>query len=124
VATILSVENLVVSYGAVEALKGISLELGERDIIAVLGANGAGKTTLLKAVSRLLNPKGGTIRLKGEDITRFQPHQLICHGVAHVPEGRHVFATLTVEENLKMGAYGVRSMPAGKEFHKTRDWVF
>lgn len=123
-ATLLSVSNLVVSYGAVEALKGISLELGEHDIIAVLGANGAGKTTLLKSVSRLLIPKGGTIKLRGEDISKFLPHQLISHGVAHVPEGRHVFATLTVEENLRLGGYGIRNTAAGKEFTKTRDWVF
>ena len=123
-ATLLSVSNLVVSYGAVEALKGVSLELGEGDIVAVLGANGAGKTTLLKSVSRLLVPKGGTIKLKGEDISKFLPHQLLSHGVAHVPEGRHVFATLTVEENLRMGGYGIRNTAAGKDFAKTRDWVF
>jgi branched-chain amino acid transport system ATP-binding protein len=123
-ATLLSVSNLVVSYGAVEALKGISLELGEGDIVAVLGANGAGKTTLLKSVSRLLVPKGGTIKLKGEYISKLLPHQLISHGVAHVPEGRHVFATLTVEENLRMGGYGIRNTAAGKDFVKTRDWVF
>jgi branched-chain amino acid transport system ATP-binding protein len=123
-AAVLQVETLCVSYGAVEALKGISLELDEGDIVAVLGANGAGKTTLLKSISRLLVPRSGTIRLRGTDINKFAPYQLIQQGIAHVPEGRKVFATLTVEENLRMGVFGVRTMAPGREYNKTREWIF
>src|SRR5450756_1364398 len=115
-AAVLQVETLFVSYGAVEALKGISLELDEGDIVAVLGSNGAGKTTLLKSISRLLVPRSGWIRLRGTDINKFAPYQLIQQGIAHVPEGRKVFATLTVEENLRMGVFGVRHMAPGKEY--------
>lgn len=122
--TLLAVEDLVVNYGAVEALKGISVELGEGDIVAVLGANGAGKTTLLKSISRLLVPKSGAIRLRGQNITEYLAYQLIQQGIAHVPEGRKVFSTLTVEDNLRMGAFGVRRMPAGKEYNMTREWIF
>jgi len=123
-AAVLQVETLCVSYGAVEALKGISLELDEGDIVAVLGSNGAGKTTLLKSISRLLVPRSGSIRLRGADINKFAPYQLIQQGIAHVPEGRKVFATLTVEENLRMGVFGVRHMAPGKEYKKTREWIF
>lgn len=122
--TLLSVENLVVNYGAVEALKGISLEMQEGDIVAVLGANGAGKTTLLKAISRLVSIKSGTIKLKGEDLSKFPAFQLASVGVAHVPEGRKVFATLTVEENLNLGTWGVREKINPLEMQKTKDWIF
>lgn len=122
--TLLSVENLVVNYGAVEALKGISLEMQEGDIVAVLGANGAGKTTLLKAISRLVHIKSGTIKLKGEDLSKFPAHQLASIGVAHVPEGRKVFATLTVEENLNLGTWGVRNQINAQEIQKTKEWIF
>ncbi len=122
--SILKIDNLSVSYGAVEALKNVSLELGEGDIITVLGANGAGKTTLLKSISRLQTFKSGSIYLKGRDLTKYMPHQLSALGISHVPEGRKVFATLTVEENLNLGAYGVRSLPQGKELTKTKEWIF
>lgn len=122
--TLLSVENLVVNYGAVEALKGISLEMQEGDIVAVLGANGAGKTTLLKAISRLVHIKSGTIKLKGEDLSKFPAHQLASIGISHVPEGRKVFATLTVEENLSLGAWGIRNQANPEELQKTKEWIF
>ena len=122
--TLLSVENLVVNYGAVEALKGISLEMQEGDIVAVLGANGAGKTTLLKAISRLVHIRNGTIKLKGEDLSKFPAHHLARIGVAHVPEGRKVFATLTVEENLNLGTWGVRNQINAQEIQKTKEWIF
>ena len=86
--------------------------MGEHDIVAVLGANGAGKTTLLKSISRIQTIKGGTIAYKGKDLATVPAFRLAGLGIAHVPEGRHVFATLTTEENLNMGAYGVRNMPA------------
>ncbi|HWQ21670.1 MAG TPA: ABC transporter ATP-binding protein [Clostridia bacterium] len=123
-ATLLAVKNLVVNYGAVQALKGIDVELGEHDIVAVLGANGAGKTTLLKSISRIQTIKAGTIAYKGKDLATVPAFHLAGLGIAHVPEGRHVFATLTTEENLNLGAYGVRSMPAGREMEKTKEWIF
>src|SRR5664279_2763404 len=92
-ATVMAVKNLVVNYGAVQALKGINVELGEHDIVAVLGANGAGKTTLLKSISRIQTIKGGSITLKGRDLATVQAFRLAGLGIAHVPEGRHVFST-------------------------------
>ncbi len=124
-ATVLVIKNLVVNYGAVKALKGVDVELGEHDIVAVLGANGAGKTTLLKSISRIQPIKGGSITLTRDGtLPQYRHFRLAGLGIAHVPEGRHVFATLTTEENLNLGAYGVRSMPAGKELEKTKEWIF
>lgn len=123
-ATLLAVENLTVAYGAVEALKGISLEIQEGSVAAVLGANGAGKTTLLKAITGLVPIKGGKIYLKGDDLSQHLAHQLAAMGVVHVPEGRRVFATLTVEENLNLGSYSIRKMTSREELQKTLDWVF
>ncbi len=102
----LRVEDLVVSYGAVEALKGVSLEVPEGQIVAVLGANGAGKSTLLRTVSGLVRAKAGKILYDGQDLQGLPPHQIARLGIVHIPEGRRVFATLTVEENLNLGAYG------------------
>jgi len=102
----LRVENLVVAYGAVEALKGVSLEVSGAEIVAVLGANGAGKTTLLKAISGLVPVKSGRILYNGEKLHTLPPHVIAKKGIVHIPEGRRVFATLTVEENLNLGAYG------------------
>jgi len=123
-SAILSIEDLRISYGAVEALKGVSIELPQGSIVAVLGANGAGKTTLLKAISRLLPIKSGQIKLRDEDLSKTLPHLLASMGVAHVPEGRKVFSTLTVEENLKLGAYGIRNLPQGAGVEKTKEWIF
>lgn len=122
--TLLSVETLVVAYGAVEALKGVSLEIPVGDVVAVLGANGAGKTTLLKVISRLMPIKSGMVRLMGEDIAKFPPHKLAGMGMAHIPEGRKVFATLTVEENLNIGAWGVRNQLSSSQISDTKDWIF
>jgi len=108
----------------VEALKGISLEIHEGNVVAVLGANGAGKTTLLKAISGLAPIKGGKISLKGEDLSRYLAYQLAGMGVVHVPEGRRVFATLSVEENLNLGSYSIRKTTSRQELQKTMDWVF
>ncbi len=123
-ATVLAVRDLVVNYGAVQALKGVSIELGEHDIVAVLGANGAGKTTLLKSISRILAIKSGSIQFGERDLQNTPAFQLAGMGIAHVPEGRHVFSTLTVDENLDLGAYGVRNLPAGKDLARTKDWIF
>lgn len=112
------------AYGAVEALKGVSLETHTGDVVAVLGANGAGKTTLLKVISGLVPIKSGIVRLMGEDISKFPPHKLAGLGMAHIPEGRKVFATLTVDENLNLGAWGVRNQLSARQIQETKDWIF
>lgn len=101
---LLSVQDLKVSYGAIEAVKGISFEIFPREIVSLIGANGAGKTTTLKAISGLI-PSSGNITLNGESTTGIAPHDLVTHGLVHSPEGRGIFLNLTVEENLKLGAY-------------------
>ncbi len=116
----LRVEDLVVSYGAVEALKGVSLEVPEGQIVAVLGANGAGKSTLLRTVSGLVRAKAGKILYDGQDLQGLPPHQIARLGIVHIPEGRRVFATLTVEENLNLGAYGCPK----EEAQRAKDRVF
>jgi branched-chain amino acid transport system ATP-binding protein len=101
----LEIENLTVSYGAITALHGISLQIRPGDIVTLIGANGAGKTTTLRTISGLLKPRAGRIFYEGRDVTALRPHQFVRCGIAHVPEGRMVFANLTVHENLMMGAY-------------------
>lgn len=102
---VLQIENLVVNYGVITALHGISLTIREGDIVTLIGANGAGKTTTLRTISGLLRPKSGAIRYRDTDITHCAPHRVVKHGLSHVPEGRMVFANLTVRENLLMGAF-------------------
>ena len=102
---LLTVKDLVVNYGMIQALKGISFDVEEGEIIALIGANGAGKTTTLQTISGMLTPKSGEVLLNGVDITKVPGHKIVTMGMAHVPEGRRVFAQLTVLENLKMGAY-------------------
>ncbi len=101
----LEIKNLSVSYGAINALHGISLQIKDGDIVTLIGANGAGKTTTLKTISGLLKKRGGEILHDGHDIANLKPHQIVKLGISHVPEGRMVFANLTVRENLAMGAY-------------------
>ena len=112
------------AYGAVEALKGVSLKIREGDVVAVLGANGAGKTTLLKAISGLVPVKGGTIKLKGEDLSKYPAFSLAGLGVIHIPEGRRVFATLTVEENIDLGAWSIRNSASKAELKKSKGWIY
>jgi branched-chain amino acid transport system ATP-binding protein len=102
---ILEVRDLQVDYGGIRALRGISLEVPEGQVVALIGANGAGKTTTLRAISKMLRPTTGTIRFLGEDVTRLASHQLVARGMAHGPEGRGIFLNLTVRENLELGAY-------------------
>ncbi len=101
----LKVENLRVQYGMIEAIKGISFEVGDGEIVTLIGANGAGKTTTMHAISGLVKPSAGTVTLDGKDLTKIAPHKIVEMGLAQVPEGRRVFAQQTVEENLTLGAY-------------------
>jgi branched-chain amino acid transport system ATP-binding protein len=101
----LDVRDLHVYYGKIHALKGISLQVAQGEIVALLGNNGAGKTTTLKTISGLLRPRGGEVRLEDRVIHDLPPHEIVARGVAHSPEGRKVFNRLTVTENLEMGAY-------------------
>jgi branched-chain amino acid transport system ATP-binding protein len=107
---LLEVDSVVVRYGAIPALKGISLTVAEGEIVALLGANGAGKTTTLRMVSGLLHPASGEVRFEGEVINRRRADQIVTLGVSHVPEGRHIFPKMSVLENLEMGAYSRRSL--------------
>ena len=101
----LKVTNLKVSYGGIEALKGISFDVEQGQIVTLIGANGAGKSTTLRAISGLVKPAGGSINFMGRDITSMNTQKIVTEGVVLVPEGRRVFANLTVKENLKIGAY-------------------
>ena len=101
----LQLKNIESYYGPIMAIKGISLEVKEKQIVAVLGANGAGKTTILKTISGVIVPEKGTIEFIGQRIDRMPPHKIVGIGISHVPEGREVFPDLTVRENLMMGAY-------------------
>ena len=101
----LKVENLNVYYGAIHALKGVSFEVNEGEIVTLIGANGAGKSTTLNTVCGLLRSKTGDVRFEGKSLTRRAPHMIVADGIAHCPEGRHVFAKMTVEDNLEMGGY-------------------
>lgn len=101
----LEVKDIEVYYGMIQAIKGVSFHVDQGEVIALIGANGAGKTTILHTVSGLLAPKSGTVLFEGQDITKIPGHKIVSMGMAHVPEGRRVFAQLSVLQNLKMGAY-------------------
>lgn len=103
--SLLEVEDLCAGYGPILALRGVALEVEEGEMIALLGANGAGKTTTLRTISGMIAPRGGTVRLAGRALGGLPSHQVVAHGVAHVPEGRELFASMTVEENLRLGHY-------------------
>jgi branched-chain amino acid transport system ATP-binding protein len=102
---LLEVEGLDVYYGAVHALKGVSVRVEAGEIVTLIGANGAGKTTLLRTISGLIRPRVGAIRFESKDISRTPPHEIVGLGISQSPEGRMVFANLSVEDNLEMGAY-------------------
>ena len=101
----LKIEDMHVYYGAIHAIKGISFEVGEGEIVALIGANGAGKSTILKTVSGLMHPRSGSISFCGQDIAHTEAYKLLRTGLAHVPEGRRIFLQMSVQENLEMGAY-------------------
>jgi branched-chain amino acid transport system ATP-binding protein len=103
--SLLALERLQVSYGGIRAVKGVDLAVEKGELVCLIGANGAGKTTTLRAVTGLVRAAGGAVRYDGEDITRLRVHEIARRGLALVPEGRGVFAQLTIEENLAMGAY-------------------
>ena len=110
--SLLSIEALQVAYGGIRAVKGIDLAVDAGELVCLIGANGAGKSTTLRAVTGLVRPSAGAVRYDGADISRLKPHQIARRGLALVPEGRGVFAQLTIEENLAMGAYARRDRAA------------
>ena len=116
---ILSIQNLQVNYGGIEAVKGISFDVPEGEIVTLIGANGAGKSSTLRAISGLVKPKGGKILFRGEDITGKNPTEIVSRGVTLVPEGRRIFADLTVKENLRVGAYLRKD-----DISEDMEWVF
>ena len=118
---ILNVENLHVKYGNVEALHGININVKEGEIVTILGANGAGKSTTLMAISGLVKVTQGAIQFEGEDIHKLPAHGIVTRGVAQVPEGRRVFGTLTVQENLNLGAYTSNDAERNR---KNLKWIF
>ncbi len=124
IATLLAVENLTVAYGAVEALKGISLEIQEGHVVAVLGEWGGQNDPAQGHLRPGADFKSGKISLKGEDLSRYLAYQLAGMGVVHIPEGRRVFATLSVEENLNLGSYSIRKTTSRQALQKSMDWVF
>ena len=104
----LKVENIQVYYGMINAIKGVSFEVNEGEVIALIGANGAGKTTILHTITGLVAPKSGHVYFEDKDLTKIPAHKIVYLGMAHVPEGRRVFQQLTVFENLKLGAFSVK----------------
>ena len=118
---LLKIENLSVFYGVIEAIKSISFEVNEGEIIALIGANGAGKTTILHTISGLVPAKSGSITFDGKEITKLPAHKIVKMGIAQVPEGRRIFAQLSVYENLKLGAF-TRNNPA--ESAETLEMVY
>jgi branched-chain amino acid transport system ATP-binding protein len=118
---LLELENVHTYYGRIHALKGISLVVEEGEVVTLIGGNGAGKSTTLRTISGLIHAKEGTIHLRGKEITRMSPHEIVIIGVGHVPEGRGIFPRLTVRENLEMGAYTVNN---SGEVRRRMDEVF
>jgi len=119
---LLRTENLHIFYGHVHALKGVDIEVDEGEVVALLGANGAGKSTTLRAISGLMKPSEGKIVFDGRDLAAFKAHQIVAMGISHAPEGRRLFATLTVDENLNLGAYTRVGDAEGVE--RSRERVF
>nr|WP_040659841.1 ABC transporter ATP-binding protein [Oscillibacter ruminantium] len=113
----LSVENLNVAYGSIHAVKGVSFDVNEGEIVTLIGANGAGKSTTLNTIAGLLRGKSGSVTFMGEDLGKIPPHKIVSRGMALVPEGRRVFLQMSVQENLEMGAYtkGGAGVPADLE---------
>lgn len=117
----LEISNLEVYYGVIQAIKGISFQVEEGEIVALIGANGAGKTTILHTITGLIPSSAGKIHLEGKDITKIRGHKIVSMGMAHVPEGRRVFSQLSVYENLKLGAYTRKDKD---EFNETLKMIY
>ena len=117
----LKIENIQVYYGMINAIKGVSFEVNQGEVIALIGANGAGKTTILHTITGLIAPKSGSIVFKGKDLTKIPAHKIVYLGMAHVPEGRRVFQQLTVLDNLKLGAFSVKDK---KQIAKNLEYVY
>jgi branched-chain amino acid transport system ATP-binding protein len=117
----LQISNLSAGYGSFQALFGVSLEVAAGESVAVIGPNGAGKTTLLRAISKLIALSAGEVTMEGRSLKRVAPHEVIAHGIAHVPENRRLFPRLSVEENLRMGSF---LLPARAKFIERRERVF
>ena len=120
---ILKVEDINVYYGSIHAIKGVSFEVYEREIVTLIGANGAGKSTTLNTISRLLNPRTGSISFLGQNLAKVPPYKVVERGLAQVPEGRRVFLQMTTQENLEMGAY-TQSANGAAEINKDLEMVF
>ena len=118
---LLEVKDLQVSYGAISALKGVSFEVEEGEIVTLIGGNGAGKSTSLRSISGLVRPRSGSIAFRGQDVTRAPSHKIVSLGISHCPEGRRPFSNLSVRENLLLGAF---TQKAGKDTDDTLERVF
>lgn len=119
--SMLKIDNLQVHYGGIQALRGISFEVERNEIVTLIGANGAGKSSTLRSISGLVPLKAGTISFDGEDITKFNTQQIVAKGLVQVPEGRRIFPNLTVEENLKIGAYLIKDQA---DVAKSMEYVY
>lgn len=119
--SMLKIDNLQVHYGGIQALRGISFEVQKNEIVTLIGANGAGKSSTLRSISGLVPLKAGNISFNGEDITKFNTQQIVARGLVQVPEGRRIFPNLTVEENLKIGAYLIKDQA---EVAKSMEYVY
>jgi len=119
--TLLKVENLVVNYGAIRALRGVSFDVGEGEIITLIGANGAGKSTTLHAISNIIKKTSGTVVFDGREISAVPPDRIVASGLVQVPEGRRIFANLSVRDNLEMGAYTRRAVTASEKHAIKKD---
>lgn len=117
----LYIENVVTHYGQIEALKGISLQVNQGEIVTLIGANGAGKTTTLRTLSGLLRPTRGSIRYEGQELTTVPPERIVAMGIAHVPEGRRVFPRMTVTENLELGAFTRKDTAVKEDMERVFD---
>ncbi len=116
----LELRNVHVSYGSIRALNGVSLEVQAGEVVALIGSNGAGKSTTLKTISGLLRPRQGTIHWQGQEITRLAPDRIVALGISHCPEGRRIFAGLTVDENLRLGAV----VRGGADSRSDLEWIY
>jgi branched-chain amino acid transport system ATP-binding protein len=119
--SILEIDNIHTYYGNIHALKGVSINIEKGEIVTLIGGNGAGKTTTLRTISGLLKPREGSVSLDGQDLLKFKAHEIVYKGISMVPEGRGIFARLTVTENLEMGAYSLNSK---QELEKNMERVF